>query len=447
MPPREDRLSRLLAQARALPKVPGVYLMKDAAGIVIYVGKALCLPDRVSSYFIPSADLGFRKDPMLDEVVDFSTIECEGEWEALLAENRLIKDLHPKYNEMLKDGKTFPYLVVTLRDDFPGVYVTREPNAEKYKGARVLGPFTNPGALRESVAHLQKVFRFRTCELEILESDEKNRHFRPCLLHAIKQCTAPCANKISKEAYREDIQRFLRLLESKRSVMLRELREDMQAASKMLDFEKAAVLRDRLHALEKLDDRGSPDDHWQPESESVILDPRKGLESLTRELSAEKPIRCIECVDIAHLQGSETVGSLVCFVDGRPLKSQYRRYRIRGDGTDKNDDFASIREVVWRRYKEAGAGEALYPDLIVIDGGKGQLSSALQVFERMQVKPPLLVSLAKKEELIHVPGREEPLRLSRHHAGLRLVQSCRDEAHRFAQSYHHILRGKKLLGG
>lgn len=453
MPAFAEKIARLLAEARALPKVPGVYLMKDAAGIVVYVGKAACLPDRVSSYFLASTDLGARKQPMLGEVESFSTVECEGEWEALLAENRLIKDLHPKYNELLKDDKTFPYLAVTLRDDFPGVYITREPNAERFKGARVFGPFTNPGALRESMAHLQKVFRFRTCELEIVDGDPKNRHFRPCLLHAIKQCTAPCAAHVSKADYREDIQRFLRFLESKRSVMTRELREEMQAASKALDFEKAAILRDRLHALEKLDDRGEWEDNWQPEAEAVLLDPRKGLESLTRELKSEKPIRCIECVDIAHLQGGETVGSLVCFVDGRPLKSQYRRFRIRGEGNPapqggpgKNDDFASIREVIARRYREAGAGEALYPDLIVIDGGKGQLSSALQVFERMQVKPPLLVSLAKKEELIYIPGQDEPLRLSRHHNGLRLVQACRDEAHRFAQAYHHLLRGKKLLG-
>ncbi len=441
-----DKLADLLLKARALPKVPGVYLMKNAAGVVIYVGKATCLPDRVSSYFLPSTDLGPRKTPMLGEVVGFSTVECEGEWEALLAENRLIKDLHPKYNDLLKDDKTFPYLVITLRDDFPGVYITREPTAPRFKGARVLGPFTNPGALRESVSHLQKVFRFRTCELEIADGDPKNRHFRPCLLHAIKQCTAPCAALVSKEAYREDIQRLLRFLDSKRTVLTRELREEMQVASASLDFEKAAVLRDRLHALEKLDDRGNWDDNWQPEAESPIVDPRKGLESLTRELGAQTPIRCIECIDIAHLQGGETVGSLVCFVDGRPLKSQYRRFRIRGDGSNKNDDFASIREVIARRYKDAGAGEALYPDLIVIDGGKGQLSSALQVFERMQVKPPLLVSLAKKEELIYRPESEEPLRLSRNHNGLRLVQACRDEAHRFAQAYHHLLRGKKLLG-
>ncbi len=446
MPSHPDKLAQLLLKARALPKVPGVYLMKNAAGVVIYVGKAACLPDRVSSYFLPSTDLGPRKTPMLGEVVEFSTLECEGEWEALLAENRLIKDLHPKYNDLLKDDKTFPYLVITLRDDFPGVYITREPTAQRFKGARVLGPFTNPGALRESVSHLQKVFRFRTCELEIADGDPKNRHFRPCLLHAIKQCTAPCAALVSKEAYREDIQRFLRFLDSKRTVLTRELREEMQAASAALDFEKAAVLRDRLHALEKLDDRGNWDDNWQPEAESPIVDPRKGLESLTRELGAQTPIRCIECIDIAHLQGGETVGSLVCFVDGRPLKSQYRRFRIRGDGSNKNDDFASIREVIARRYKDAGAGEALYPDLIVIDGGKGQLSSALQVFERMQVKPPLLVSLAKKEELIYRPESEEPLRLSRNHNGLRLVQACRDEAHRFAQAYHHLLRGKKLLG-
>jgi excinuclease ABC subunit C len=440
---RHERLARLLRKARALPPMPGVYLMKDAGGVVLYVGKASSLPDRVSSYFVPSADLGPRKQPMLDLVEDFDTLECEGEWEALLAENRLIKDLHPRFNADLRDDKTFPYLVVTQREDFPRVVITREPTS--FPGARVIGPFTRPGALREAVTLLQRVFKFRTCKLDIVEGDPKNRHFRPCLLYAINQCTAPCADRIARETYRADIDRFVRFITSKRSVMLREMRTEMENASGRLEFEKAAVLRDQIRAIEKLDDRSTRSAGWQPETEVGYMDPAKGLRSLQRTLGLEEPIRCIEGIDIAHLQGGETVGSKVCFVDGRPLKGEYRRYRIKSvEGG--NDDYASIREVVSRRYREAGGGHELYPDVILIDGGLGQLHAALEAFQELSVHPPMVISLAKKEELIFVQERSEPVRLGRENPGLRLCQHIRDEAHRFAQHYHHLLRRKRTIG-
>ncbi len=445
MSSRRDKLDELLAKAHALPAVPGVYLMKDAAGVVLYVGKASSLPNRVSSYFVSSADLGPKKQPMLDLIEDFDVIECEGEWEALLAENRLIKDIHPRFNTRLTDGKSFPYLVVTMRDDFPGVFITREPSAPQFRGAKVLGPFTSVYALRESVQLAQRVFKFRTCHLDIREDDDTRRNFRPCLLYPIKQCTAPCAEKISKEAYREDIKRFVRFLESKRSVMLREMRVQMQEASDARQYEEAAVLRDQIKALEKLDERGRKAQGWQPEVESFVHDPRKGLRSLGKTLALSEPIRCLEAIDIAHLQGGETVGSKVCFVDGRPFKNAYRRYKIKSV-PGGNDDYASIREVVSRRYREAGAGHELYPDVILIDGGLGQLHAAMEAFDQLDVKPPMVISLAKKEELIYTQAKSEPIRLGRDNAGLRLCQAIRDEAHRFAQHYHHILRRKKTVG-
>ncbi len=449
MSDRSDKLDGLRAKARALPKVPGVYLMKDAKGVVIYVGKALCLPDRVSSYFLPSTiatasqSLGPKKAPMLDIVDDFDTIEAEGEWEALLIENRLIKDIHPRFNESLTDDKSFPYLVITTRDDYPGVFITRDPHNEEYRGAKVLGPFTSVYALRESIQLLQRVFKFRTCTLDIRELDDKRKYFRPCLLYPIKQCTAPCADRISKEDYRADIDRFVRFIESKRSVMLRELRDEMQEASKAMHFEKAAVLRDQIKAIGKLDERGKTSDNWQPEAEGFFIDPKKGLESLRKTLEMDQPIRCVECIDIAHLQGGETVGSKVCFIDGKPFKNAYRRYKIK---TVTNDDYASIREVVSRRYREAGAGQELYPEVIIIDGGLGQLHAALEAFEQLDTKPPMVISLAKKEELIYVQARSEPIRLGRENLGLKFCQAIRDEAHRFAQHYHHILRRKKVVG-
>lgn len=439
-----ERMARLSAKARALPSAPGVYLMKDASGVVVYVGKAARLPDRVASYFVPSADLGFKKQPMLDVVHDFDTLLTEGEWEALLTENRLIKDIKPKFNVRLTDDKTFPYLAITTREDFPRVFVTRSPADHMLKGAKILGPFVNAGALREAVTLMQRVFKFRTCKLDIVDGDPKNRYFRPCLLYAINQCTAPCAGKIAKEPYRDDIDRFTRFLESKRSVLLREMREEMQAASKELRFEHAAALRDQIRAIEKLDERAARGDGWQPETEVFTVDPKKGLRSLQKTLGLDQPIRCVEAIDIAHLQGGETVGSKVSFVDGRPFKNEYRRYRITSaDGG--NDDYMSIREVVSRRYREAGEGNELYPDVILIDGGLGQLHAALEAFGTLNIKPPMVISLAKKVELIYIQEHAEPVRLSRENAGLRLCQAIRDEAHRFAQHYHHVLRRKKTL--
>jgi excinuclease ABC subunit C len=445
MPDRDDKLKSLLEKARKLPPVPGVYLMKDEKGVVIYVGKASKLPNRVSSYFIPSADLGPRKQPMLDIVDDFDILECEGEWEALLTENRLIKDIHPRFNVLLTDDKTFPYLAVTMRDDYPGVFITRQPGDPEFKGAKIFGPFTNVNALRESVQLLQRVFKFRTCHLDIREDDPRKKFFRPCLLYPIKQCTAPCGDKISKEQYRQDIDRFVRFLESKRSVMIREFKEEMLEASKNLEFEKAAVLRDQIKALEKLNERGKVKQNWQPEAETFYADPAKGMASLQKTLGISEPIRCIECIDIAHLQGNETVGSKVCFVDGRPLKSEYRRYQIK-TVPGGNDDYASIREVVSRRYREASQGNELYPDVIIIDGGIGQLHAAMEVFENVDIKPPMVISLAKKEELIYTQFQNEPIKLGRENPGLKVCQAIRDEAHRFAQHYHHILRRKRVIG-
>ena len=440
------RLQRLAEEARALPATPGVYLMKDDAGRVLYVGKASSLKNRVGSYFVPSADLGPRKQPMLDVVTDFDVIECEGEWEALLMEARLVKDLRPRFNVMLTDDKTFPYLVVTTRDDFPGVFITRTPADERYKGARIFGPFVTAIALREAVHLLQRVFKYRTCTLDIVDGDLKNERFRPCLLYNIDRCTAPCGNRISKAAYRADIERFTRFLTSKRSVMLRELKRDMTEASKQQRYEEAAVLRDQIHAIEKLDDREKRsvrEADWQPEVTVFASDPADALRSLQKTLGLDEPVRGMEAIDIAHLQGGETVGSKVCFIDGRPFKDGYRRYRIRT--ADPGDDYMAIREVVSRRYRDAGDGIELYPDVILIDGGLGQLHAALEAFQQLAVKPPMVISLAKKEELIYTQQRHEPIRLGRENPGLRLCQAIRDEAHRFAQHYHHILRRKKVL--
>src|SRR3954465_3759465 len=200
----DERIEKLAEKARSLPKAPGVYLMKDDKGRVIYVGKSASLRDRVGSYFQPSTKLEHKKAGLLDHVVEFEVIQTDSEVEALLAENRLIKDIQPRYNARLLDDKTFPYLMITLDEDFPGVFIPRQP---REKGVKLYGPFTSVYALKEAVTLLQRAFKFRTCYLDIQEGDDKRRFFRPCLLYPIKQCTAPCGAKVSKEQYREDIQR------------------------------------------------------------------------------------------------------------------------------------------------------------------------------------------------------------------------------------------------
>ncbi len=362
-------------------------------------------------------------------------------------EARLIKDLRPRFNARLTDDKTFPYLAVTMRDEFPLVCITRDPMSERFRGAKILGPFTSVAGLRHAVQLLQRVFRFRTCDLEITAGDPRNASFRPCLLHSIGQCTAPCADRIDPARYRADIERFLRFLQSRRSEMVRELTREMESASAAKRFEEAAVLRDQIAAIGKLDQRerrhGAVDYDWQPEVTFQARDPAAGERSLRRALGVEKALRCIEAFDIAHLAGGETVASKVCFIDGKPFKDGYRRFRVR---SVTNDDYAALREVVGRRYREAGRGEELYPDLILIDGGLGQLHAALDAFSMLPVQPPLVISLAKKEELIFVQRESEPLRLGRENPGLKLCQAIRDEAHRFARHYHHVLRRRRVTG-
>jgi excinuclease ABC subunit C len=430
---------RALAKVREFPQTPGLYLMKDSAGRVIYVGKAKSLRSRAGSYFLKAAAEDRRTADLVREIADIDCLECESEVDALLAEARLIKDIQPKYNQDLKDDKTFPYLEITTREDFPRVEFTRTPQE---RGTKLYGPFASAGSLRGAMQVLQKIFKFRTCTLDIDENDEKWRWFRPCLLASIDQCTAPCNLRISKEEYRKDIHRLRMFLEGNKKKLLAEMNDEMRAAAAALRFEQAARLRDEIHMLETLDERGELDTHVQPEV--FYVDPKKGLAGLQKVLKLPEMPRTIEGVDIAHLQGGETVASLVQFIDGLPFKPHYRRFKIRE--VRGIDDFASIREVIARRFQRLHDDAQMFPDLLLIDGGKGQLSSALTAFRELDITPPKVISLAKREEEIFVMGDTEPLRLSRHSYALRLLQYVRDEAHRFAQHYHHILRRKSMLG-
>lgn len=425
------------AKVRTFPTTPGVYLMKDDRGEVIYVGKAKNLRSRAGHYFTREAAENDRTRELVRYIRDVDFIPADSEVDALLKEARLIKDISPKFNRALKDDKSFPYLQIRIREEFPRVEFTRTP---RRRGVRLYGPFTSARSLRAAIQVLQRVLQFRTCSLDIDSGDDRWRWFRPCLLHSIHQCTAPCNLRVSREEYRKQIRKLLLVLDGKTARLLREMRQQMLEASTAMQFEKAARIRDEITALENLELRGDVDRDVQPEV--FVLDPKKGLSSLKKVLGLSKVPRTIEGFDIAHLSGQDTVASLVSFLDGLPFKPGYRRFKVKS--VEGIDDFASMREVVTRRFRRLHDEDAAFPDILLIDGGKGQLHAALDAFQALRIEPPTLISLAKREEEIFRPGHSEPIRLSRHSAALRLLQYVRDEAHRYAQHYHHILRRKKL---
>ncbi len=457
---KSDKSGAIREKIKSFPTGPGLYFMKGQKDKVLYIGKAKNLRSRVSSYFQPAGDLAVSRSPKITEMinkvktVDF--LETETEVDAMLQEARLIKDIRPPYNTDLVDDKTFPYLEITTGEDFPGVYITRKPRPA---GSRLFGPFAGAKDLRGVLVVLQKIFKFRTCKLNISEHDPKRRFFRSCLLYSIKQCTAPCAARIDECEYKKIVTDLIKFLRSKRSTILRQLRKQMAEAAEAFAYEKAAMCRDRIRLIERLDRRGTPDENVQPEV--FAADPTQALEQLQNLLQTPEPVRIIEGIDVADIGGAEAVGSLVKFIDGKPFKSGYRRFKIK---TVKGiDDYAMIAEVVKRRYKYALRGEELWPDLVLIDGGLGHLRAAEAALKDMiamnlhtlaQKKKAKkqagahntrIAAIAKREEEIYLQGSNKPARLAANCPAHKLLQYVRDEAHRFAQHYHHILRSKKTL--
>lgn len=428
----------LQVRIAGFPKAPGVYLMKDARGRVLYVGKAADLRARVMSYFRPgSSDDRARLPMLMSEVADVEALTCESEVDALLMESRLIKDIQPRYNVSLKDDKTYPVLEITAREDFPRVRVTREPA----RTSRVFGPFIDAGGLRAGLRLLQRVFKFRTCKLSIDADDAKRKFSRPCLLFYIECCSAPCAERISKPDYADGISELVKFLSGKQRDMKKRLKRKMTEAADERAFEKAARYRDQLEALESLSRRSLKGDY--PPGEALTVDPVEALRDVEEIFELSSAPRTIEGIDVANLSGKEAVGALVSFVDGRPYKEGYRRFRIK---TVKGvDDYRMIEEVVTRRFKKLTDRDAPLPDVLVIDGGRGHLNVALKALRALDVEVPLVLGLAKKEEEIYISARRRPMRLERTSGALKLLQHVRDEAHRFAQHYHHLLRRKKTF--
>ncbi|MDO4558724.1 MAG: UvrB/UvrC motif-containing protein, partial [Planctomycetia bacterium] len=410
-----DSIVYAAEKVRKFPHRPGVYLMKDGAGRVLYVGKAKDLHSRAGSYFTKAAAEDPRTSRLIPEIRDIDYLETDSEVDALLLESRLIKDIQPPHNRDLRDDKTFPYLEIVTSEPFPRVRITRQLDRAGSRRSRIFGPFTSSGSLRGAVQVLQKIFRFRTCVFDITEDHPQWAHFRPCLLHSIQQCSAPCNRRITRDDYRRDIRRLIRFLEGGRRDLLREMKREMAEAATSLRFEDAAKLRDEIHLLETLDERGELETDVQPEV--FAIDPKEGVESLRKVLGMDRPPRVIEGVDIAHLAGNQTVASLVQFLDGLPFKPHYRHYRIRG--VDGINDPASIYEVVSRRFRGLIDRDDPFADLMLIDGGKAQLNAALSAVRNLGITPlPQIVSLAKREEEIYTPYSDTSIRLPRNRFAL-----------------------------
>jgi excinuclease ABC subunit C len=421
-------------KVKSLPTAPGVYLFKDSRGRVIYVGKAGNLRSRVSSYF-HSGERDPKTEALVTAVRRLEHIETDSDIEALLLESRLIKEYDPKYNSDLKDDKSYPLIAIS-REPFPRVTITRDRNRDSV----YIGPFIGASDLKHALPVLQRIFKFRTCALSV--NPDSKRWRRPCLLYYIDRCSGPCAGKVTKKDYAVQIKHLRQFLRGGKRSLVARLSRQMEKEAKELEFERAAAIRDQIQAIEHV--------HHLAQMESlreelVHPDVGQGLKLLRDRLGLKRLPRLIDGIDAAAISGKEAVGSAIVFADGEPHKASYRHYKIKSACT--LDDPAMIGEVVLRRYRRRIRDNGPMPHLILVDGGMTQLRSARIALENAGglKKVEAVISLAKREEKVF-RAEGSPLLLKRTSPALKILQHVRDEAHRFAQRYHHILRRKKVLG-
>lgn len=541
----------------SLPTKPGVYQFKNAEEKVIYVGKAQSLRNRVRQYFQKSRAFDAKLDALVSKIADVELIVTDSEVEALILEANLVKKLKPRYNVLLKDDKSFPYIVIT-NEPFPRVFVTRRVIRD---GSRYFGPYTDVKTMRFALKTVRDIFMIRSCNYDLTQESIARRKFRICLDYHIKKCEGPCEGFVSAEDYRAMIDRVAKVLRGKTDDVVAALGAEMEQLSAALRFEEAAKARDRFRALSVYNEKQKvvemkevdrdiialalkEDDacgvvfkvrdgkvlgshhHYlsnvEGKEESEILEnlleryylenedipseislsgevnspaliqlwlagkrngtvnieaPKAGdraklvgmvkknaeflleelqlqkmkrgdfvphsVQSLQRDLRLSVLPRRIECFDISNTQGSDTVASMVVFVDAKPKKSEYRKFKIRS--VTGPDDFASMREVIERRFTRMLEEGSTSPDLVMVDGGKGQLSSAVDILQRLNLTGTPIIGLAKRLEEVFTPNESEPLTIPRTSSSLRLLQHVRDEAHRFAITYHRKLRSKRIL--
>jgi excinuclease ABC subunit C len=443
---------------KELPHKPGIYLMKDRFGTVIYVGKARDLRRRVTQYFQPSRRMGWdlKFQALVEAIHDFDVHLVRSEPEALLLEGKLIKEFHPRYNVSFRDDKRFLVLKVNLNDPIPRFTLTR---IRQDDGARYFGPFANSSALRNTLNLIRRQFNLRGCR----PLTPNERDYRHCLYANLKHCTAPCIGNVTREQYLQQVTAACEFLSGQTGEIQEALTLDMKKAAAAQDFEKAAMLRDAIADLKETTARTNRFERV-PYTLPVAIDPRKDLVELAQALGLAGPPERIEGFDISNISGTFAVASLVSFKNGRPDRANYRKYKIK-TVTGQND-FACMAETIRRRYtrllrenglpagreKEAETaapaaakpGTPKLPDLILIDGGKGQLGAACEELGKLGLERIPVIGLAKEYEEIYRPGQAEPLRLSHETGALKLLQRVRDESHRLANTYNAELRLRRI---
>ena len=425
--------SQIKEKVRKLPSGPGVYLMKDRLGSVIYVGKANNLKKRVSTYFQPSRS--FTQQPKIRALVemirDFEYIEVASEPEALLLEGQLIKKWKPKYNTDFTDDKRFLLVRVDMTRDLPRFTLAR---FKKEDGARYFGPFANANSIRKTLAEMRRQFG-------VLLSDSNPRKIEENMYLLYEDVRAELYgfdNEVTREEYLQRVDTACEFLEGKSRELLTELKTKMQLEAEKTNFEKAAEIRDLVFALEAALKKTRKFERDLPSR----ADASEALEEVRKAMGLDEIPTGIECFDISHISGTFVVASMVRFDDGKPNKAQYRRFKIRS--FEGNDDFRSMEEVVGRRYRRLANEKKSFPSLIVIDGGRGQVGAAIKAFIGQDLDPPPIIGLAKKHETIIFPDERPPLQLPLRNPGLQLLQRLRDEAHRFANTYNADLRTKRI---
>ena len=421
--------------ARGLPEKSGVYLMKDRLGHVIYVGKAKNLRKRVGSYFQGSRKFIWAQPKigaMVDMVREISHVETKNETEALLLEGKLIKEYKPRYNTDFTDDKQFLLVRVDLQNDLPKFRLCRN---KKEDGAHYYGPFAQAGMLRSTLAEMRKKFGILLADAKPVKLEDG----RYRLYDDARAEIFAGHNQTSVEEYRERVEEACSFLEGRAKSWLAELREQMIKRAEAMDFEKAAELRDLSDALTKTIGRTRRFTRNWPRAEE---NEQNNLDRLAEKLNLSGPPTSIECFDVSHVSGTFVVASMVRFRSGKPDKRAYRRFKVRA--FEGNDDFRAMQEVVGRRYSRLHENGESFPELVVVDGGAGQVSAALKAFLVLDLEPPPLIGLAKREETIVFPDERRELKLDPRDPALRLLQRVRDEAHRFANQFNADLRSKKI---
>ena len=420
-------------QLRDLPHRPGVYLFRDRFHRVIYVGKAKDLHRRVGQYFHPSRRMGadLKTRALLESIAELETHGVKSEPEAILLEGRLIKEYRPRYNVSFRDDKRFLMVRVDMDEPFPKFQTTRMKREDK---ARYFGPFAHSGALRQTLSLMRRKFGLRSCRPEV----PGERDYRHCLDHVIKNCSAPCVGRISREEYGERVKQACEFLEGKTQEMREDLKAAMKKAAERRDFEKAASLRNLVEDLKKTT---RPAKRFFRDLPTTVV-PERDLEILRDVLGLIAVPARIECFDISNISDTHSVASMVVFRDGRPSRPAYRRYRIQG--VAGQDDVGCMAEVIRRRCARWKSEGSTPPDLIVVDGGKGQLGAAVRELREGGWAEVPAIGLAKQNEEIFRPGRPDPIVLPKENGAIRLLQRVRDEAHRVANGYHQLLMKKRM---